>query len=389
MSDTTPTRTAVVYGDNDPRFDAVREEFQRRLDSGEELGASIAATIDGETVIDLWGGYADEERTREWERDTITNVWSTTKTVVALAVLVLVDRGEIDLDAPVAKYWPEFAQNGKDGVTVAHLMSHTSGVSGWDAPFATEDMFDHEKAAASLAAQAPWWEPGTASGYHLLNYGHLLGEVVRRVTGKTIGTFVREEIAGPLGADFHIGLAPSEFARVSPVVPPPPAQMDLSALPPEHPAIRTFMAPVLDATATWSDDWRKAEIGGAGGHGNARSVARIESVITNGGEVDGVRLLSPATIDRIFEQKSDGFDLVLFQHLRFGVGFALPSAGQPAIPQRDRLAFWGGWGGSLIVNDVGRGATFAYVMNKMSAGIIGSPRSDAYMTAFDGALGEA
>lgn len=387
MSDTTSTTTARIHGDCEPRFDAVRREFQRRLDTGEELGASIAATIDGETVIDLWGGFADTGRTREWERDTITNVWSTTKTIVAIAVLVLVDRGRLDLDAPVATYWPEFAANGKQHVTIAQVMSHTSGVSGWDAPFATEDMFDHEAAAAALAAQAPWWEPGTASGYHLLNYGHLLGEVVRRVTGQSLGTFVREEIAGPLGADFHIGLADREFPRVSPVVPPPPAQMDLSQLPPTHPAVRTFTAPVLDATATWSDDWRRAEIGGAGGHGNARSVARIHSLITGGGEVDGVRLLSPATIERIFEQRADGIDQVLFQHLRFGIGFALPSPGQPAIPQRERLAYWGGWGGSLIVDDVGRGATFAYVMNRMSPGIIGSPRSDAYLAAFDSALG--
>jgi CubicO group peptidase (beta-lactamase class C family) len=387
MSENTQAQHATVQGDNDPRFDAVREEFQRRLDSGEELGASIAATIDGETVIDLWGGYADDGRTQEWERDTITNVWSTTKTVVALAVLMLADRGEIDLDAPVARYWPEFAQNGKADITVTQVMSHTSGVSGWNLPFATEDLYNHERAAALLAAQSPWWEPGTASGYHLINYGHLLGEIVLRVTGRTIGAFVRDEITTPLGADFHIGLAPSEFARVSPVVPPPPAQLDFSALPPEHPAIRTFMSPVLDATATWTPEWRQAEIGGAGGHGNARSVARIHSAITNGGEVDGVRLLSPATIDRIFEQQSDGLDQVLFQHLRFGIGFALPTPAQAAIPARDRVAYWGGWGGSLIVNDVGRGATFAYVMNRMSGGIIGSPRSDAYLTTFDSRLG--
>ncbi|MCW4386076.1 beta-lactamase family protein [Salinibacterium sp. SYSU T00001] len=388
MSDIAPTSKAVVHGDNDPRFDPVREEFERRLESGEELGASISATIDGEPVIDLWGGWADEARSTEWERDTITNVWSTTKTVTALAVLMLVDRGEVDLEAPVARYWPEFAQNGKADITVAQVMSHTSGVSGWAPPFVTEDMFDHARAAAALAVQEPWWEPGTASGYHLLNYGHLLGEIVRRVTGKSLGAFVRDEIARPLGADFHIGLAPSDAKRVSPVVPPPPAQLDLSQLPPEHPAVRTFVAPVLDATATWSDEWRRAEIGAAGGHGNARSVARIQSVITNGGEVDGVRLLSPETIERIFEERSNGLDLVLFQHLRFGIGYALPSPGQPAIPQRDRLAYWGGWGGSLIVNDVGRGATFAYVMNRMSAGIIGSPRSDAYLAAFDAALGE-
>ncbi|PWB98124.1 serine hydrolase domain-containing protein [Salinibacterium hongtaonis] len=386
MSDAIASASAVVHGENDPRFESVREELQRQLDSGEELGASIAATINGKPVIDLWGGFAAEERSAEWQRDTITNVWSTTKTVVALAMLMLVDRGEIDLDAPVARYWPEFGSNGKEGITVKQVMSHTSGVSGWDLPFTTDDLYDPEAAAAKLAAQAPWWEPGTASGYHLLNYGHLLGEIIRRVTGRTLGAFVREEIAEPLGADFHIGLDRAEFGRVAHVVAPPPAQMDLSGLPEGHPALRTFMAPVLDATATWTNEWKAAEIGGAGGQGNARSVARIESVITNGGEVDGVRLLSPETIDRIFEQQSDGLDLVLFQHLRFGVGFALPTEAAPVLPQTGRVAYWGGWGGSLIVNDVDRGATFAYVMNKMSPGIIGSPRSDAYVSAFYRAL---
>jgi CubicO group peptidase (beta-lactamase class C family) len=378
----TETRMAIIHGTLDDRFAPLRDEFERQLDSGEELGASIAVTINGEPVVDIWGGYADTARTTEWAEDTITNVWSTTKTVCALATLMLADSGELDLDAPVARYWPEFAAQGKAEVLVRQILSHTSGVSGWAEPVTTETLYDAEKAAALLAAQAAWWAPGTASGYHLLNYGHLVGELVRRISGVSLGTFVREQVAEPLGADFHIGLNPSEFHRISNVVPPPPIQ--LATLPPDSPAAKTYSNPVLDATATYTDAWRTAEIGAANGHGNARSVARIQSVITNGGEVDGVRLLRPATIERIFERQSDNTDLVLFVPLRFGIGYALPqSASAPHVPE-GRVAFWGGWGGSLIVNDLDRNMTIAYVMNKMSGGIIGSPRSDAYLRAIYG-----
>jgi CubicO group peptidase (beta-lactamase class C family) len=380
---------APVHGTFDERFAPLREEFERQLDSGEELGASLAVVIDGRPVVDLWGGWRDESHSSEWDADTITNAWSCTKTVVALATLMLVDRGQLDLDAPVARYWPEFAAAGKEGVLVRHLLSHTSGVSGWELPIRTEELYDAERAAGLLAAQGPWWEPGTASGYHLLDYGHLLGEVIRRVSGRDLGTFVREEIAEPLGADFAIGLDPAEFPRVSNVVPPPPAQLDLSALPPDHPAVRTFGNPVLDAEATWTDAWRTAQIGGANGQGNARGLARIQSVISNGGEVDGIRLLSAATIERIFDQQAEGPDLVLFLPFRFGIGFALPhAASTPGLPA-DRVAFWGGWGGSIIVNDLNERMTFAYIMNKMSPGIIGSPRSDAYVAALYGALHSA
>ncbi|AYF98265.1 serine hydrolase domain-containing protein [Protaetiibacter intestinalis] len=376
----------MLEGTAADRYTGLREEFARRLEH-EELGASLAVYEHGELVVDLWGGWADEARTRPWERDTITNTWSCTKTVTALAVLLLVDRGDIDLDAPVARYWPEFAAASKEGVLVKHLLSHTSGVPGWADPVTAEFLYDTEGAAAALAAQAPWWPAGTASGYHLLDYGHLLGELVRRIDGRTLGTFVREELAEPLGADYAIGLDPADFARIANVVPPPPTQLDFSQLPPDAPALRTLGNPYLDATVTWTDAWRTAELGGANGHGNARSLGRIQSLLTHGGEQDGRRYLSPATIERVFEQQSDGIDLVLFQPLRFGIGYALPHpAVTPYLPGGSRVAFWGGWGGSLILNDVERGVTFSYVMNRMSEGIIGSERSNAYAAALYAAL---
>src|SRR5436190_8281080 len=202
------------------RFDPLRELFAAKLESGEELGASVAVNIDGEMVVDLWGGWADETAAVPWTENTIACVFSTTKTMTALAALVLVDRGELDLDANVARYWPEFAARGKAQIKVRHLLSHTSGVSGWDQPVTFEDVYDWDKSTAMLAAQAPWWEPGTASGYHAFTYGHLIGEVIGRITGQRPGKFFAAEIAGPLGADFHIGLSPSEFHRVASLVAP-------------------------------------------------------------------------------------------------------------------------------------------------------------------------
>ena len=197
---------AEVHGKCDDRFSAVQRAFVDNFDRGLDVGASVAVALDGEIVVDLWGGYADEARTTPWERDTITNVWSSTKTVTALCALILHDRGELDVDAPVARYWPEFAANGKEGVLVRHLMSHTAGLSGWEEPVTFEDICDWDKATSLLAAQAPWWEPGSASGYHALTQGYLVGEVVRRVTGQSLGTFLAKEVAGPVGADFHVGL---------------------------------------------------------------------------------------------------------------------------------------------------------------------------------------
>ena len=346
------------------RFDPLRELFAAKLESGEDLGASLAVNIDGEMVVDLWGGWADEARTAPWTENTIANVFSTTKTMTALAALVLVDRGELDLDATVAKYWPEFAARGKAGIKVRHLLSHTSGVSGWEQPITLEDLYDWDKSTALLAAQAPWWEPGTASGYHALTYGHLIGEVIRRITGQRLGEFFAAHVAGPLGADFHIGLPPSEFPRVANVVSPPadPAMpvFDPTQLDPNSVAFKSMSNPIMSPETTWTEGWRRADIGAANGHGNARSVARLQSAVACGGEVDGVRLLSPKTIDRIFEVQSNGIDLVIGIPLKIGVGYSLTPEG--------RVCAWGGTGGSTVIIDVDRRITFAYVMNKMAPG---------------------
>lgn len=376
----------VVRGESAERYAGLREALAERLEAGVELGASVAVVVDGELVVDLWGGWADTARTAPWERDTITNMWSCTKTVTALAALVLVDRGELDVHAPVARYWPEFAAAGKGDVQVRHLLSHTSGLSGWDPPFTTEDMYDARGAAAKLAAQAPWWTPGTASGYHALNQGHLVGELVQRITGTGLRDFVAAEIAGPLGADLTIGVPVSEHGRVSDVVPPPPPA-EAVVLEPGSVLYRTFTGPVPDASQANTAGWRAAEIGAANGHGNARSLARVQSVVSHGGEVDGVRLLSGRTLDALLEPQSDGVDLIIGAPIRFGLGYGLPTpATVPWIPE-GRVCFWGGWGGSIVINDLDRRTTFAYVMNRMQPGSIGSASSEAYYRAFTAAQG--
>lgn len=374
---------AEVHGVCDARFTRMAELLEEHLDSGADVGASVAVHLDGRPVVDLWGGWADAERTVPWEEHTITNVWSCTKTMTALCALIAVDRGLIDLDAPVATYWPEFAANGKEAVLVRHLLGHTSGVSAWAQPVEVSDIYDWEKSTSMLAAQAPWWEPGTASGYHALNQGHLVGEVIRRVSGRKLGEFFRDEVAAPLGADFHIGLDPAEFGRVSKVIPPPPLPFDMAVLDPEMVVVKTFTGPAPDATDCWTPEWRQADIGAANGHGNARSLGLVQSLITNGGQVNGVRLLSPDTIDRVFDVQADGVDQVLMIPVKFGVGFALPNESTPHLPDR-RICFWGGWGGSSIVNDLDNRMTVTYVMNRMEEGLVGDERSFSLVrAAFD------
>jgi len=313
---------AEVHGSCDERFSGVRDALGQHLDA-DELGASVAVDLDGETVVDLWGGFRDEARTTPWTQDTLVNVWSTTKTVLNLAALMLVDRGELDVHAPVGDYWPEFSAKGKKNVLVRHLMSHTSGVSGWDQPFTIRDMYDWESSTERLALQRPWWEPGTASGYHANNQGHLVGEVIRRITGKTFKRFVAEEIAGPLGADFQVGAREADWDRIAPVVPPPPPDVDPRTLDPESVLMKTFTGPVASAKAANSPEWRRADLGALNGHSNARGVLRVMRTMTLGGEAGGVRLLSPATIDRVFEQQADGVDLVLGERFRWGIGYCL------------------------------------------------------------------
>jgi CubicO group peptidase (beta-lactamase class C family) len=372
--------TSLASGRYDPAFTPLAELFARNLADGTDLGASVAVVHDGELVVDIWGGHARPDE--PWTEDTIVQVWSVTKTMAALTALVLADRGVIDLDAPVADYWPVFRSG---DVLVRHLLGHTSGMAGWTEPLDVAGLLDLELANRRLAEQDPWWPPGTASGYHMVCYGHLLDGLVRGATGVPLAEQFRTLVAEPLGADFHLGVPEHALRRAADLVPPEHIEVDPALMEPDELFLRTVTNPLLDVSGFCNtDEWRRVSVAGANGHGNARSIARAQSVVSHGGEVDGVRLLSPATLDRIFEVQADGTDLVLGVPLRFGIGYALPQpVSAPAVPS-GRVCWWTGWGGSIVVNDLERRVTVAYAMNRMVNHYTSSPRTDDYVrTAFE------
>ncbi|WP_033345711.1 EstA family serine hydrolase [Catenuloplanes japonicus] len=335
-------------------FESVREMFENNLAGGDEVGAAFCAIVDGETVVDLHGGHADPGRTRPWDRDTIVNVYSATKTISALTALLVVD----SFEDPVARYWPEFAANGKQDITLAQVMSHSSGMSGWRAPLVTEDLYDWEKCTSLLAAQEPLWEPGTAIGYHAVTQGYLIGEVIRRITGESLGTVFRTRIAEPHGIDFHIGLPATEDARVAELI--PPANPPFQGVPLTEIQDITANNPPMPPSITATRAWRAAEIPAGNGHGNARSLAQALAILADGGR----DLISREAVRRAATQHSAGTDLMLGIPLRWGLGFAL---GSDFLPPN--TLFWGGLGGAFVAVDLDRHAAFAYVMNNMGGDV--------------------
>ena len=388
--------TPTIHGTVDPRFERVREVFAQNFRERDEVGAAMALTVDGQPVVDLWAGWADQARTRPWERNTIVNVYSTTKGMTALCLHQLVEQGRVDLDAPVAKYWPEFAQAEKETIPVCALLGHRSGLAAVKALLPAEALYEWDAMVTALAAQTPWWPPGTNHGYHAVTFGWLVGEVVRRVSGKSLGTYFREAIAEPLGMDFHIGLADVEHHRV--------AEMSTIGLPdpnsdgvqlamlmmsdPEGLSARAFMNPPALGRGPNVPEWRRAEIPGANGHGDARSLARVYGALGRGGATGGVHVLSPASIARCHTELSHGPDLVLGVSTRFGHGFMLPQDRPDArIGAGKRVFGHPGAGGSLGFADPDARIGFGYVMNRMGPHILLDPRADALIAAVYRSLG--
>jgi CubicO group peptidase (beta-lactamase class C family) len=371
----------TIEGNCDARFAPVRAAFADNFESRGDVGAAVAVTIDGKPVVDLWGGYADKARTHPWTRDTIVNVYSATKGVAATCLNRLVDQGRVDLDAPVARYWPEFAQAGKERLPVRWLLSHRAGLPAVRKPLPPDALLRWDVMTTALAEQEPWWEPGTKHGYHALTFGHLVGEVVRRVSGKSIGAYCREEIAGPLGLDFHIGLDAREDSRCAEVIAapaPPPGQHNPLADAAKDPQSITAKAVnnppgALKLDTINSRAWRGAEIPAANGHTNARALSRFYGTLARGGELDGVRILSPAQIERCRTQESDGIDAVLSVPMRFGLGYRLT---QPAAKYGPNPHSFGhtGAGGSLGFADPDAKLGFAYTMNQMGSQLLLDPR---------------
>ncbi|MPZ97901.1 MAG: serine hydrolase [Dehalococcoidia bacterium] len=384
------TSTALeIYGHCDGRFEAVRDVFASHFEQGLEVGASVAVMLEGRLVVDLWAGHADTAGERPWARDTIVRVFSTTKGVVALCMHMLADRGLVDLDAPVARYWPEFAQAGKERITVAQLLDHSAGLPAVSTRLPDDALNDWARMVATLEAQAPWWEPGADHGYHAVTWGWLNGEVLRRVTGRTPGAFIREQICAPLGIDFYLGFGPELDERVADMVP-APGDPGAAVGAASAGTDRTSMSwnvwnnpPRVFAEANTRAS-RAAEIPAGNGHGNARGLARLYGALALGGELDGVRLISEAALERAIRPAREGRDAVLGVPMRRSLGFMLHNPERAPDPRSPRAFGHPGAGGSSAFADPEHRLGFAYTMNR-----VGTPpdtRSASLVGALYGAL---
>ncbi|KAI0817433.1 beta-lactamase [Xylaria sp. FL0064] len=380
---------AEVHGKCTPQFEKVRSLLQQFVESGEEIGACITVNVDGENVVDLWGGYADAETKWHWAEDTIVGIASSSKTISSLAVLMLADSGAISVYDKVSKYWPEFAANGKENVEIRHLLSHTSGVAGWDDKVTMDEICDPIASSAKLASQAPWWEPGTASAYHAFNFSHPLSEIIRRVTGMSLKQFVAKKIAAPLSADFQFGILEKDVPRIAHLIR-PASSVPAADFKPGPLFMKAVMNPVMPPDVATRPAWRQGEIGASNGYSNAHAMNKMLCAVTLAGSAsDHAKLLSKSTVDLIFEEQSNGMDLAIGMPIRFGIGYAIKGDGDwidDYMPAGD-IAYWGGSGGSLAIMDVGRKVTITYAMNKMSPALIGNTAAKAYVGAIYEALG--
>ncbi|WP_434596872.1 serine hydrolase domain-containing protein [Streptomyces sp. A5-4] len=377
----------TVHGQCDDRFAGVRAAFEENFRERGELGAAVTVLVGGETVVDLWGGWADAARSRPWEQDTLVNVWSTTKGVTALCAHLLADRGLLDLDAPVAAYWPDFAAAGKEAVLVRQLLSHRAGLAGLREPHTVAELYDWDLTCARLAATEPWWEPGTRSGYHALTFGFLVGEVVRRITGQLPRDFLHQEITGPLGIDFAIGLPEKEAGRAAELVHARAARGSEQAaafdqLPPV--ALAALLNPVAGAAEANTPEWRAAQIPAANGHGTARAVAALYGIFARQGRAGTHRVLSPQAAERVREGQGRCRDLVLgagFQHdTETALGVWLSGTNGSYGPN-PRAVGHDGFGGSCGLADPEADLSLGYVMNRMGPHIADDPRKMALVDA--------
>jgi CubicO group peptidase (beta-lactamase class C family) len=355
-----------VGGTCDARFSRVRDAFLENFSAHSERGGAVTIALDGRVVVDLWGGWADVARAREWQRDTLVNVFSVGKALCAIAVLRLVEQGKVSLDEPVARIWPEFAGQGKSAITPRMLLSHRAGLPALRAPLPDDAMLDWQQMVAALENETPWWEPNTAHGYHVNTYGFLTGEIVRRADGRTIGRFLHDEVISPLGADLHIGLPASDHAR---------AAEFFGMGSPARPEITTDLE-LMRWNAYWNpagfsgggfvntEKWRDAEVPSTNGHGNARAIARLYSALAAGGTIDGMSVLASDTLAEATREHSGGTDLVSQRPIHFGLGFQLTRPERPLGPNPRAFGHFGA-GGSLGFCDPDTGLAFGYVTNDM------------------------
>ena len=368
-----------LNGSCDPKFQAVLDAFVQNYRSEDEVGSAVSVMLDGRTVVDLWGGWKDAARLREWQHDTIVCMMSVSKGITGMAFSLLVDRGLVDVDAPVAKYWPEFAANGKESLPVRFILDHRAGLPIVADPLWPGAIYDHQATCKALAAQAPLWEPGTIAAYHVHTQGYLLGEIIRRVTGKTVGTFLRDEIAAPLSADFMIGgLSQHDQARCAEVMPNMQARL-FAAKEVETDTLRS-KAFVQNPAEPWpvtlnSKIWRESEIASGNGHGNARGVARIYAAFARGGELDGVRLTRRSSIEAMITEQHNMTERMQDRPYHQALGILLNTPEAVYMGPNPRAFGHHGIGGSIGFADPDAKIAFSFAANRMHAVGTNGPRA--------------
>lgn len=384
-------RSTPIHGTFDPAFAGVRDAFIENYQVEDECGSAVSVVVDGTPVVDLWGGWRDAARTQPWERDTIVCMMSVVKGIGGMAFNMLIDRGLVDPEAPVARYWPEFAQAGKETLPVKYILDHRAGLPVVTAPLPHGAMFDRQAMTDALAAQAPLWEPGTQAGYHIHTQGFMLSEICRRVTGKTTARFVRDEVAGPLGADYQVGgLSLADQARCAELQ--PVLEGTLFAVKDRDPKSLLGLAFAQNPDEPWpvtlnSRAWREAEIASANGHGNARAVARIYGAFARGGEVDGVRLISPAGIERMRTEQHNMTEVMQQRPYHQGLGVLLNTEVAVYMGPNPRAFGHHGIGGSIGMADPEAKVGFSYSVNRMHARGDNGPRARRLIDALYACLG--
>lgn len=374
----------------EPRFAAMKEVFLANFRDGGEIGASVAVYAGGEPVLDLWAGSVDSRHSAPWAEDTLVNIFSTTKGIASALALRLVAEGKLSLERPVADYWPEFEQQGKGAIPVKWLLSHRSGLPAVRETLPDAALYDWDQMVAALAAEKPWWSPGARHGYHPVTFGWLVGEVLRRASGKRVGELLRDVFAGPLGLDLHIGVPASEHHRIARISKPAPDASNTEILTfmqrvmgdPRGMTALAFANPMSIATGTNTTEWRSAEIPSANGHGTARSVARLYAALACGGTLDGVEVLPADVLKYCWDEQSAGEDAVLGIDTRFSHGWMLSQNRPNAAFGPGRRSFGHpGAGGSVGFADPDRGIGFCYAMNKMGSYMLLDPRATRLIDA--------
>jgi CubicO group peptidase (beta-lactamase class C family) len=376
VNDVTAVNPAVaIQGRVEKGFERVREAFAANFSRGddyEELGAALAVYRAGKPVVDLWGGHKDRARARPWQRDTLVNVYSSTKGIVATAVAILVEEGKLRYDDPVAKHWPEYATLGKEKTTLAHLLTHQAGLPGFTEPTTVENLYDWKRCCAALARQRPMWTPGVKTSYHAMTWGYLVGEVVRRASGHTVGQVIASHVAARVAADFYVGLPQSLDALVAPMHRPRnPPDMAAVKLPPE--AIAALVNPQLDGEVCNAKAWRTAEIPAANGHASAQGLARVYAALANKGQLENQRLMKGESVMFMCQAQKGRTDSLLGFVDNWGMGVSFNQ--KDMLGPHPKTFGHGGWGGSIGCANVEANVGIGYVCNQMGAQLVGDPRA--------------